>query len=65
MDLLHKKVPELKNRLAKEGVGDPLELLLDDSSTKKLLHFEPRPFQETILDTVHRILELEKMLGGK
>lgn len=65
VDLLRERMPELGNRLAKEGASHPLEPLLDDSKTKELLHFQQRPFEDTILDMVTRILELEKTLGGK
>lgn len=62
-DLLREKKPELGDRLAKEGAGDPLAAQLDDSKIRKLLKFEPRPFEETIIDTVNRILEIENALG--
>ena len=64
-NVLREEVPELKDRVVEEGAGTPPTPLLDDSKTKELLNFQPRPFEETVIDTVHRILELEKKLGGK
>lgn len=60
VDYLAIKRPELKGRLASIVPIDTKEALIDTSKAAVLLGLKPRAWQETVLDTIDYLVQLEK-----
>lgn len=59
VDIVRKHFPSLKDRLPTERVEERAALGIDHSKAIRDLKFAPRPLEETVVDTVHRFLEIE------
>ncbi|KGO66768.1 3-beta hydroxysteroid dehydrogenase/isomerase [Penicillium expansum] len=61
VDIMKKHFPSLKGRLPNGRTEESDVVGIDSSKARKDLGFAPRSLEETIVDTVHRFLEIEQI----
>jgi hypothetical protein len=65
LDMIRSKFPDLRATTVEGNVGEPLPPVykLDTSKVQRELGLTFRPMEETIVDTVNSLRELEKQLA--